>query len=247
MTAPVLAVEGATKRFGSTLALAGASFGVAPGDWLGLLGPNGAGKTTLVRAVAGRVVLDAGRVVVFGDDGPGTRTASRRLGVVPQDIATYPTLSARENLESFGALSGVSRSRLKDRVDWALEWTGLAERAADQSGTFSGGMKRRLNLACAVLHAPDLLLLDEPTAGVDPQSRQHIWQMLTELREAGTTLVLTTHQLAEAEEVCERIVILDHGVVIADGTLAQLLAQITGPERSLEAVFLQLTGRELRE
>ena len=173
-----------------------------------------AGKTTLVRALAGRVSLDGGRARLFGTELERAAPASearRRMGIVPQEIAVYPTLTARENLEVFGALHGLRAHELRERVDWALEWTGLTDRSSERSETYSGGMKRRLNLACSVLHRPELLLLDEPTAGVDPQSRQRIWEMLDQLRRSGTTLVLTTHQLDEAQQVCRRIVIIDHG------------------------------------
>jgi ABC-2 type transport system ATP-binding protein len=160
-----------------------------------------------------------------------------RLGLVPQDVAIYPFLSARENLEVFGALHGLGASMLRERVAWALDWTGLVERADERTAGFSGGMKRRLNLACAVLHAPDLVLLDEPTTGVDPQSRERIFAMLAELRAAGTSLLHTTHQLGEAEGVCERIIIVDRGRVVAEGTPDALVERTLGRGRE---VFLTL-------
>src|SRR5262249_49085576 len=152
------------------------------GEWLALLGPNGAGKTTIIRAIAGRVRLDAGDITLLGqplnaNDKPA-QLARQSLGVIPQELALYPLLTARENMRAFGELQGVRGPTLKQRIDWALEWTGLADRADEVTKTFSGGMKRRLNIACGVLHKPQVVLLDEPSVGVDPQSRQRIWEML---------------------------------------------------------------------
>jgi ABC-2 type transport system ATP-binding protein len=251
----VLTVRGAEKRFGDTRALAGLDLALARGRWVGLLGPNGAGKTTLVRAIAGRVRLDAGTITLLGTplaaapgNGPDTATpdaagatagraaarrARRRLGVVPQDLALYERLTAAENLTAFGELHGVTGRHLRERVQWALQWTGLADRGAHRVDSFSGGMKRRLNIACGVLHQPDVVLLDEPTVGVDPQSRQRIWDMLEELRAGGAALLLTTHHLDEAQQVCEEIVIIDHGRVIATGTLEALIAGTLGTRRAV--------------
>jgi ABC-2 type transport system ATP-binding protein len=220
---PVLEVRAAQKRFGGTVALAGVDLTVERGAWVGLLGPNGAGKTTLVRAIAGRVRLDAGRIVASG-----TGPHARRPGLVPQENALYPFMTARENLGVFGRLYGVPSGALAERVAWALAWTGLAERADERVAGFSGGMKRRLNLACGVLHRPELVLLDEPTTGVDPQSRERIFAMLAELRRVGASLLHTTHQLGEAETVCDRVVIIDRGRVVAEGTADALVARTLG-------------------
>ena len=214
-----LEVAGARKKFGDVEALAGASFDVRPGELLGLLGPNGAGKTTVIKAIAGRLHLDAGTIRVFG------RTVTPRdsrpdVGLVPQELAVYPLLTARENLEVFGTLYGVSKSELQRRVSWALEWSDLKDRSGEPVKRFSGGMKRRLNIACSLLHDPKLVLLDEPTVGVDPQSRERIYEMLSALRQAGVSIVLTTHHLEEAEQRCDRIVIIDKGRIVASGTLA---------------------------
>jgi ABC-2 type transport system ATP-binding protein len=220
----VLEIRDARKRFGATQALDGLSLMLDQGEMLGLLGPNGAGKTTLIRAIAGRVKLNGGTVAVHGR----TLAAGAQrpdLGVVPQENALYPLLTARENLETFGKLNGLEGKRLRERTAWALEWTGLADRANSVARSFSGGMKRRLNLACGVLHEPKLVLLDEPTVGVDPQSREKIYDMLSALRADGASLLLTTHYLEEAEARCERIVIIDHGRAIAAGTLPQLVEQ----------------------
>ena len=229
-----ITVQDAHKSFGDTQALAGANVELKRGEWLGLLGPNGAGKTTLVRAISGRVLLDRGAITLLDTPYDGTSAnheARRKLGIVPQEIALYPLLTALENLRAFGAFHGLSGSELHDRVAWSLSWTGLKERANEPIRGFSGGMKRRLNIACSVLHQPEVLLLDEPTAGVDPQSRQRIWEMLTELRKHGASLLLTTHQLDEAQDVCDRIAIIDHGETIAVGTLSELLRGTIGTGR----------------
>jgi ABC-2 type transport system ATP-binding protein len=237
----VLTVTNARKQFGQTQALDGAAVALRPGEWLGLLGPNGAGKTTLIRAIAGRVKLDAGEITLLGQrisaNGEQAAAARRQLGIVPQDIALYPLLTARENLQVFGELHGVTGDELGQRVEWALQWTGLADRANHLSKTFSGGMKRRLNIACGVLHKPSVVLLDEPTVGVDPQSRQRIWEMLAQLRDEGASLLLTTHQLDEAQHVCERIAIIDHGCTIADGTMDDLVNNTIGRGRRVTLVL----------
>jgi ABC-2 type transport system ATP-binding protein len=227
----VLRVSDAARAFGALKALDGVSLELAPRELLALLGPNGAGKTTLVRAIAGRVKLDRGTIEAFGKTLNGG--GREQLSVVPQELAVYPLLTARENLEAFARLYGVPPSEVKSRADWALEWTGLAERARDLVRDFSGGMKRRLNIACGVLHRPAVVLLDEPTVGVDPQSRERIYEMLAILRREGASLLLTTHHLEEAEARCDRIVILDHGRVKAAGTLAELVEQTVGTRRTV--------------
>lgn len=232
---PVLTVTGATKRFGETMALDQAGLALHRQERLALLGPNGAGKTTLVRAIAGRVRLDQGEISLLGAliDGPRDESSGvrSRLGVVPQEIALYPLLTARENLQCFGELQGLRSAVLRERISWALDWTGLEDRADEPIKRFSGGMKRRLNIACSVLHRPDVVLLDEPTVGVDPQSRVRIWEMLEQLRRDGASQLVTTHQLDEAQQICDRIVIIDHGKVIAAGTLPELIEQTVGTQR----------------
>jgi ABC-2 type transport system ATP-binding protein len=225
-----LTVVNARKSFGKVKALDGASFELKEGEMLALLGPNGAGKTTLIRAVVGRVRLDGGEVRLFDRVLDGRET-SRELGIVPQEVALYPALTARENLNAFGSLNGLRGTDLAGRVDWALDRIGLADRANEPVKQFSGGMRRRLNIACGVLHRPRIVLLDEPTVGVDPQSRDHIYDVLAELRSSGVSLLLTTHHLEEAEARCSRTVIIDHGKVIASGTLSELVDQTVGRHR----------------
>ncbi len=221
------------KRFGAVEALKGASFTLSKGERLALLGPNGAGKTTLIRCLAGRTKPDSGKIELMGRQLPSSG-GRERLGLVPQDFALYGDLTTQENLVAFARFHGLRGRLLQERVQWALGWTGLAARKHDLVGGFSGGMKRRVNLACGVMHGPQVLLLDEPTVGVDPQSRQRIFQMLDELHEIGTSILLTTHHLEEAEQRCDRIVIVDGGTVIASGTLAELIRATIGEQRHVQ-------------
>src|SRR5215213_8128541 len=226
----ILTVSNAVKRYGAVQALSGASFELRKGELLALLGPNGAGKTTLIRAVAGRVRLDGGEIRVFDRVLDGRHTPAE-LGIVPQEVAVYPLLTARENLEAFGRLHGLAGADLAAQVAWALEQTGLADRARESVRQFSGGMRRRLNIACGILHRPRIVLLDEPTVGVDPQSRDRIYDMLGALARSGVSLLLTTHHLEEAEARCSRTVIIDHGKVIASGTMPELVDATVGRYR----------------
>ncbi len=231
-TVPLAIVE-ASKRFGAVQALSAVSFEVARGELVGLLGPNGAGKTTLIRAIAGRTALDSGTIRAFGVV-LRPRDPRPALGVVPQELAVYPLLTARENLEVFGRLYGVPASDVWARVTWALEWSGLEDRADEPTKRFSGGMKRRLNIACSLMHRPSVLLLDEPTVGVDPQSRERIYEMLAALQREGMSIVLTTHHLEEAQDRCQRVLIIDHGRIVAAGTVPELVARTLGRSRTLE-------------
>ncbi len=233
-----LAIRGVQRSFGSNQALQGVSLDVSSGERLALLGPNGAGKTTLVRAICGRMRLDRGEIRLFGELIHRPRVLDQ-LGVVPQELAIYGDLTTEENLSAFGRLHGLRGRVLRDRVAWAVKWIGLEDRKSQLTKTFSGGMKRRVNIACGVLHSPKLLLLDEPTVGVDPQSRQRIFEMLDELSSFGTTIILTTHHLDEAQSQCDRIVIIDHGQVVADGTLDDLIEHTTGTQRQ---VYLTIDG-----
>jgi ABC-2 type transport system ATP-binding protein len=243
------------KAYGTKTAVAGVSLEVAAGEIVGLLGPNGAGKSTMVAMLCGLTPPDEGSVTLDGEAvareaGP----AKRRIGLVPQDIALYEDLPALGNLELFGALYGV-KGDLPGRARAALELVGLADRARDKPQSFSGGMKRRLNIACALVHDPDVLLLDEPTVGVDPQSRNAIFDNLEALRARGKALLYTTHYMEEAERLCDRVVIVDHGKVAASARKEALVALLPPEKRtrtvvreaSLEDVFLHLTGRDLRD
>jgi ABC-2 type transport system ATP-binding protein len=247
----MLRVQNLRKRFGATTAVDGVSFSVEGGQLVGLLGPNGAGKTTTVSIIAGLLGADDGHVLIDGSPIHGdTDPRKRRVGLVPQDLALYEELSARENLKFFGALYDLAGARLAEAIDRVLSLVGLADRAKARVATFSGGMKRRLNLAAGLLHDPEILLLDEPTVGVDPQSRNAIFENLEELRARGKALLYTTHYMEEVERLADRVVIIDHGRVVADDTLEMLRAPVTagaGAPASLESVFLALTGRELRD
>src|SRR5580692_11451331 len=219
----MLEVIGLRKSYGDLIAVDGVSLKAGKGETIGLLGPNGAGKTTTVSIIAGLLQPDAGEVRIDGRILKGdTDSAKRDIGLVPQDLGLYDEMSARENLHLFGALYDLSGAHLNHAMDEALELVGLKERAKDKVMNFSGGMKRRLNLAAALLHDPQLLLLDEPTVGVDPQSRNAIFDNLEVLKKRGKTLLYTTHYMEEAERLCDRLVIMDHGKVIADDTLQGL-------------------------
>jgi ABC-2 type transport system ATP-binding protein len=215
------------KRFGALTALDGVTLEVKGGECLGLLGPNGAGKSTLIRTIVGRTVPDSGSVSVFGEpaDSPAAKAA---LGWVPQELALYWLLTCRENLEAFGSYQGLRGRALRDAVAWCLEWAALSDRAGSVVKTLSGGMKRRLNMAAGLIHKPRIVLLDEPTAGVDPQSRNRIFDMIEALRAEGMSVIYTTHYMEEAERLCDRIAVIDHGKVIAQGTKDELVQQSFG-------------------
>jgi ABC-2 type transport system ATP-binding protein len=230
----LLAVQGLRKSYGERAAVVDVSLSVRAGEVLGLLGPNGAGKSTTVGMICGLVAPDAGEVSVSGvtlaRDEFGFK---RRIGLVPQDLALFEDLPALANIELFGSLYGLPKAEIKRRSAEVLGMVGLADRARDKPATFSGGMKRRLNIACALVHNPDVLLLDEPTAGVDPQSRNAIFDNLEALKRAGKAIVYTTHYMEEAERLADRIVIIDHGKVVASGTLNELLRLLPAPQTLL--------------
>ena len=247
----MLAIASLHKSFGSIAAVDGVSFSVERGQLVGLLGPNGAGKTTTVSMIAGLVTPDGGDVLIGGRALAGdTDPAKRRIGLVPQDLALYDELTARDNLRFFGSLYNLTGRALDAAIGGAMHLVELSDRLKDRVKTFSGGMKRRLNLAVGLLHDPDILLLDEPTVGVDPQSRNAIFGNLEELKRRGKALLYTTHYMEEAERLADRVVVIDHGKVVANDTLAGLYAAVgatTGGRASLESVFLTLTGRSLRD
>jgi ABC-2 type transport system ATP-binding protein len=232
MSTPILEVVNLRKRYGENDALSSVSLNVEAGEIFGLLGPNGAGKTTLLSIIcclleptAGEVRLD-GKVLHASD-----RTLRRQIGLVPQDLALYSELTARENLMFFGALYNLPKHELQARAETILKAMGLDARANDRVKTYSGGMKRRLNLGVALMHGPQLLLLDEPTAGVDPQSRNHIFEEARRLNAEGTTIIYTSHYMEEVQTLCRRVAILDHGKVVACDTLNGLLRLLGGPIR----------------
>ena len=233
----MIQVERLYKRFGELIAVDGVSFDVEDGEIFGLLGPNGAGKTTSINMICGVLKPDGGRVLIDGQDiWLKAREVKRALGVVPQEIAVYEDLTARDNLNFWGSLYDLKGADLKSRVDEALTRVGLADRADSKVKEFSGGMKRRLNLCMGLLHRPKFLLLDEPTVGIDPQARLNILEVIREVAAAGTTVLYTTHYMEEAQDLCDRIAILDHGKVLNVGTL-QELTRLAG-----EAEVLRLSG-----
>ena len=244
----MLEVRNLRKTYGSVVAVDDVSFSVGRGELVAVLGPNGAGKTTTVSIITGLIAPDRGEVLIGGARARGDADPlKRRIGLVPQDIALYDELSARDNLRFFGALFGMGGHAADTAIQPVLAWVGLAERARDRVGTFSGGMKRRLNLAAGLLHEPDILLLDEPTVGVDPQSRNAIFDNLEDLKQRGKTLVYTTHYMEEAERLADRVVIIDRGRVVADDSVRSLRGSLSAASVSLEEVFLSLTGRSLRD
>jgi ABC-2 type transport system ATP-binding protein len=219
----VLEAVGLKKRYGQRWAVDGLSFTARAGEALGFLGPNGAGKSTTVGMLAGLIVPDEGEVRLEGASLKGDEDPRKALlGLVPQDLALVEELSARENLRLFGALYGLRGAALEMAVDRSLDWVGLRDRAKEPPAAYSGGMKRRLNLGAALLHEPSILLLDEPTVGVDPQSRNALFDAFEALKAAGKTLIYTTHYMEEVERLCDRVVIIDHGRLIAEDTVAGL-------------------------
>ena len=275
----MLQVTQLRKTFGTCKAVDGISFHIGRGETVGLLGPNGAGKTTAIAMICGLIAPDSGTVSFDGDlITQDANPLKQRVALVPQDLALFDELTAWANLELFGGLYGLGPKLLAERAADALSLVGLADRSTDKVKSFSGGMKRRLNIAGALLHDPELILLDEPTVGVDPQSRNAIFDNLEILKSRGKTLLYTTHYMEEAERLCNRIVIMDHGKVIADDTptalyrllpnarkaiidldgdsealVAELTARfgkklaVTQTGAKLEEVFMQLTGRALRD
>jgi ABC-2 type transport system ATP-binding protein len=253
MATALLEVTGLGKTFGSTRALAGVTLQVREGEIFGLLGPNGAGKTTLLSIVSGLLEPDGGSVLLLGQ--PLRRDRKHLLGIVPQDLAIYGELTARENLRFFGQLYRLGGPDLEQHIKEILQAIGLLDRADHRAETFSGGMKRRLNLGVALVHKPRLLLLDEPTAGVDPQSRNHIFEEVRRLNTHGLTIVYTSHYMEEVQALCGRIGILDHGSLIACDLLPNLLRQLPGVIRlriagdtaPLRRRFSRLAGARLVE
>jgi ABC-2 type transport system ATP-binding protein len=229
---PVLSCAGLVKRYGDVCAVDGVSFRIAAGETYGLLGPNGAGKTTVISMIAGVLARDAGEITVNGRPISIRSPAGKAdVGYVPQDVAVYPDLSARENLRFFASLYGMRGGRARRRVAEVLDVIGLADRAGERVATYSGGMKRRLNIGVGLLHRPSLLILDEPTVGVDPQSRNAILGSIEALGDDGTAVLYTTHYMEEAERLCDRIGVIDRGRLIAEGTARELTGLVGERDR----------------
>jgi ABC-2 type transport system ATP-binding protein len=242
-------VKDLRKTFNGSVAVDGVSFSIKKGEIFGLLGPNGAGKTTTIRMMATTLPMTSGDVIIAGhsvhDNAPAVR---RHLGVCPQELALYQELSALDNLMFFGQMGGLSKAKAREQAMTNLELVGLANRARDRVAKFSGGMKRRVNLAIALMSKPDLLFLDEPTVGVDPQSRNHVFTTIEGLRDGGMTVLYTTHYMEEADRLCARVGIMDAGRIVALDSPRNLKATLGDPDHvSLEDVFLKLTGRRLRD
>jgi len=229
MTDPIIVIQDLHKSFGETHAVRGVSFRVARGEVFGLLGPNGAGKTTAISMMTGLLEPTSGRITVDGLDlQTDTNAVKAKLGLVPQELALYPTLSARDNLEFFGSIYGLGGKHLRERVDVMLAMVELTDRADEAIETYSGGMKRRVNIAAGLLHQPEVLFLDEPTVGVDPQSRNAIFEGVEDLNRAGVTVIYTTHYMEEAQRLCQRVAIIDEGQVIALDTPTALIRSLGG-------------------
>ncbi len=233
---PIIEAQDLRKRYGDRVAIDGVSIAVNAGEIVGLLGPNGAGKTTTLSMLSGVIAPDSGRVLISGHDlAASPRRARMSLGLVPQSLALYPTLTALENLLFFGRMQGLSSRDALNRARGLLEEVGLSDRGDDLVGEFSGGMKRRLNLACGMLHFPAAIMLDEPTVGVDPQSRGRIFAVIESAADSGGAILYSTHYMEEAERLCNRIVLIDHGKIVAQGTDTELIA-LAGTEPRLEIV-----------
>jgi ABC-2 type transport system ATP-binding protein len=251
----MIKASGLRKTYGERVAVDGVDLDLPPGKTFGLLGPNGAGKTTTIQMLVGTMAPDAGSIDVAGQGSPTRPSVRKQIGVAPQALAVYPELTASENLAFFGGLYGLTGAALAERVRWCLDFAGLADRAKDRVSDFSGGMQRRLNMACALVHDPKVILFDEPTVGVDPQSRNHIFDSIDKLKQQERTILYTTHYMEEAARLCDRVAIMDRGKILDFDTVDGLIERHGGPpvtktvvERGdLEGVFLKLTGRKLRD
>ena len=245
----MIKTEQLSKSYGSFVAAEDINFEVRPGEIFGLLGPNGAGKSTTINCISGLLKPSLGEVSINGHSVLSDAVkAKQSLGLVPQDLAIYEDLSGQENLNFWGQAYGLGGDQLKTRMATVLQQVGLESRAKDLVSTYSGGMKRRLNFACAILHEPRALLLDEPTVGVDPQSREHLLSAVEELKAAGTAVLYTTHYMEEAERLCDRLAIIDHGKIIASGTLEELREQMGEKDLiTLQGDFSQVSEQLLQD
>ncbi len=224
----MIKVTNLKKSFGARIAVDGVTFDVPKGETFGLLGPNGAGKSTTIHMLCGVLAPDGGSIAIHEQSDPMRPEVRRCLGVAPQSLSLYEDLSAVDNLAFYGRCYGMSSTTLKDRIEWSLRFAGLVDRRHDKIRTFSGGMKRRMNLACALIHDPPVIFLDEPTVGVDPQSRNHLLDSIEALAREGRTILYTTHYMEEAERLCHRVAIMDQGKILALDTVAGLIAKHGG-------------------
>ena len=246
MDEPAITIENLTKKFEDKTAVENLSLQVFKGELFGLLGPNGAGKTTTINILCGLTKPTSGTARIFDYDvQKDTQKVKEQIGVCIQETAIYPYLTGKENLELFGKLYGMNKKAIKERSNMLLEKIALTVDAKRLTAKYSGGMKRRLSLALALIHDPEIAFLDEPTVAMDPQSRHAVWDFIKEQKTKGKTIILTTHYMEEAEEICDRVGIIDHGRLIALGTPKELIAK--NNVKNLEEVFIELTGRNMRE
>lgn len=245
----ILEIKSLKKSFGEKEVVDGLTFKVNKGEILGFLGPNGAGKSTTINMITTILDIDEGNVLFEGRNIDSNNNSFKKaLGYVPQDIALFNDLSAYENVKFFGSLYGLKGECLKSRVKETLKLVGLCDRKDDYPDSFSGGMKRRLNIACSIVHKPKLLIMDEPTVGIDPQSRNNILKVTKSLRDNGTTIIYTSHYMEEVEAICSRILIIDNGKIIEVGNKEEIKAKYKEKGlNNLEEIFLNLTGKELRD
>ncbi|MGL5715141.1 MAG: ABC transporter ATP-binding protein [Paraclostridium sp.] len=245
----ILEIKSLKKVFGEKIVVNGLSFKVNKGEILGFLGPNGAGKSTAISMITTVLDADEGKVLFEESEVNGNdKVFKKSLGYVPQDIALFNDLTAYDNVSFFGSLYGLKGSSLKNRVKETLELVGLYDRKNDYPDSFSGGMKRRLNIACSIVHKPKILIMDEPTVGIDPQSRNNILEVTKSLRNEGTTVIYTSHYMEEVEAICNRLIILDNGQIVEMGDKEEIKNKYKSKGlNSLEEIFLYITGKELRD
>jgi ABC-2 type transport system ATP-binding protein len=246
MNESAITINNLTKKFEDKTALENLSLEVQKGELFGLLGPNGAGKTTMISIICGLIKPTSGTAQILGYDIQNDLSKIKeQIGVCIQETAIYPYLTGKENMELFGKLYGMNKKSIKERTELLLDKMALTDDAKRVTAKYSGGMKRRLSLALALIHNPQIAFLDEPTVAMDPQSRHAVWDFIKTQKQQGKTIILTTHYMEEAEELCDRVGIIDHGKLIALGTPKELIAK--NNVKNLEDVFIQLTGRQMRE
>jgi ABC-2 type transport system ATP-binding protein len=243
----IVKINNLYKKFGDNIAVDSINITINQGEVYGLLGPNGAGKSTIINIMSGLLKMNKGSIEILQKDlGKNSKFIKSNIGVVPQELAIYEELTAYENVKFFASLYGLKGSELKNKTLEALEFVGLKEKAKEYPKSFSGGMKRRLNIACAIAHTPKLIIMDEPTVGIDPQSRNHILKSVKKLNEKGSTIIYTTHYMEEVETICTRIGIIDHGKLIAEGTKEELKAIVTD-KKNIKLVVDQIDNINIKE